>query len=108
MAEHPEHFILQNATGANVDIYFPVDGQQTTTRQAAQWSCTNADANNVNFPITQWHVDAFSMDKFDFAPLGRIAAVPRIQNTIRSEIVFDILISKNPVQKAAFLILLFA
>jgi hypothetical protein len=50
-----EHFTLQDSTGANADIYFPIDGHQPTTPEAAQWSCANVDANNLVSPITRWY-----------------------------------------------------
>ncbi|MDR1591107.1 MAG: hypothetical protein LBR92_03915 [Puniceicoccales bacterium] len=62
-----EHFTLQDLTGANADIYFPIDGRQPTTPNAAVWSCANVDANNLASPITQWYWDAFFTQNFGFA-----------------------------------------
>jgi hypothetical protein len=62
-----EHFTLQDSTGVNADIYFPIDSRQPTTPDAAVWSCANMDANNINSPITVWYANAFSAYNFGFA-----------------------------------------
>ena len=54
-----EHFALQDSTGANADIYFPMDGRQPTTPEAALWSCANVDANNLHSPVTRWYRHMF-------------------------------------------------
>jgi hypothetical protein len=41
------------------NIFFPVDGKQPTTRQAAIWSCANVGAGNTNHPVTDWYVAMF-------------------------------------------------
>jgi hypothetical protein len=51
-------------------IYFPVDGRQPTTEQAAEWSCANVD----NSKITQWYAKMFGKDgllKMGFDENGR-------------------------------------
>ena len=59
---------FQNATIVNpvpaneVNIYFPADGSQPTTPEAARWSCANID-NRENSPITDWYIRAFGGDE---------------------------------------------
>ncbi|MDR1366619.1 MAG: hypothetical protein LBJ13_01785 [Puniceicoccales bacterium] len=80
-----EHFTLQDSTAANADIYFPMNGNQPTTPEAARWSCANVDANNPGSSITQWYVDAFFAERFGFAanvaPLT-VRPIVSIQNNV--------------------------
>ncbi len=45
---------VQPAAG-DINIYFPQDGHQPTTPEAAAWSCSNVNNNN----ITDWYVRVF-------------------------------------------------
>lgn len=46
----------------DINIYFPLDGHQPTTLDAARWSCANVGAYDLNHPITDWYVRAFGGD----------------------------------------------
>ncbi len=50
--------IQPDPTKDEVFIYFPVDGHQPTTEQAAHWSQANTD-NDPNSPITKWYMRMF-------------------------------------------------
>lgn len=43
----------------DINIYFPADGSQPTTHEAAEYSCANVNSNRV----TDWYVRAFGGDK---------------------------------------------
>lgn len=45
----------QAPVAGDINIYFPQDGHQPTTPEAAAWSCSNVNNNN----ITDWYVRAF-------------------------------------------------
>lgn len=45
-----------------VYIYFPVNGRQPTTLDAATWSCANID-NRKDSPITEWYMRMFGWTK---------------------------------------------
>ncbi|MDR2372155.1 MAG: hypothetical protein LBD60_03345, partial [Puniceicoccales bacterium] len=88
-----EHFTLRDSTEANADIYFPTDGHQPTTPEAAQWSCANVEANNVNSPITRWYVNAFFTYDFGFAA----SAAPQAPGQI------VVLIGGTPAERMSFM-----
>jgi hypothetical protein len=47
------------AMAAGGNIYFPRNGVQPTTPEAARYSCANIDAYQLNSPITNWYVEMF-------------------------------------------------
>jgi hypothetical protein len=73
-----EHFIVQDVSAPPAvvgNIYFPTDGRQPTTPEAAQWSCANVDANNLASPITQWYINAFFKQNFGFTGKNSITSI---------------------------------
>jgi hypothetical protein len=95
-----EHFILQDLAGATVDIYFPMNGNQPTTPDAARWSCANVDANDPNSPITQWYEDAFFTQNFGFDRMNKALPVIEILDRRFLQPEFDNvfkIIAANPV-----------
>jgi hypothetical protein len=99
LAQLFEHFTLQDSTGANADIYFPIDGHQPTTPDAAVWSCANVDANNPASPITLWYMDAFFTHNFGFTRLNGASPIIQIQDPRELPNFRDIfrIIAANPV-----------
>ncbi|MDR0942345.1 MAG: hypothetical protein LBM19_01865 [Holosporales bacterium] len=77
------------AVGGNADIYFPVNGNQPKTRQAARWSCANVQPGILNSPITDWYMEMFgwvnpaagAAPPMGFAPLVGVPVVPGGQGT---------------------------
>jgi hypothetical protein len=47
------------AMATNGNIYFPRNGVQPTTPEAARYSCANIDAYQLNSPVTNWYVEMF-------------------------------------------------
>jgi hypothetical protein len=71
---------------AAADIYFPVDGSQPTTQQAATWSCADENAG-PDSPITKWYMQMFGDPTASGAPLqmgfdqaGNDAAIITLKN----------------------------
>ena len=46
-------------------IYFPYDGKQPTTSEAAKWSLATVDAGNENSIVTQWYQIMFGLEQTD-------------------------------------------
>ncbi len=53
------------------NIYFPCNGVQPTTEEAAEYSCANVD-NTLDSPITNWYMQMFGIQKYqnEFLSLG--------------------------------------
>lgn len=81
---------IQVPNANNANIYFPVDGRQPTTQEAAEWSCANIGANNPNAPVTEWYMRMFGWTdptvrgqvplQMGFAPLAAGGVGPAPQN----------------------------
>lgn len=44
-----------------INVYFPLDGKQPTTRDAATWSCANEDPYKEDSPVTNWYMTMFGV-----------------------------------------------
>lgn len=58
--DHDRFTWIQVPNANNANIYFPVDGRQPTTPEAAEWSCANID-NREDSPITEWYMQMFGL-----------------------------------------------
>lgn len=68
------HIVVPNA-GVEGNIYFPTNGVQPTTVQAAQYSCAKID-NTEYSPITEWYMQMFAV--IPIAPAVIAAAAPPV------------------------------
>lgn len=53
---------VDNKVAETYNIYFPADGSQPTTQNAAQYSCANIGAYEENHLVTKWYIKAFGGD----------------------------------------------
>lgn len=44
-----------------VNVYFPLDGEQPKTETVAKWSCANVDPNIEDSPVTKWYMTMFGV-----------------------------------------------
>lgn len=62
LANDGDEFTWIQVPGTQNDLYFPMDGRQPTTREAATWSCANVD-NALTSPITEWYMQMFGWQR---------------------------------------------
>lgn len=58
LAKDGDEFTWIQIPRTHENLYFPFDGHQPTTREAATWSCAYVD-NTLTSPITEWYMQMF-------------------------------------------------